>query len=65
MLGSWNNKTGGSDGLVGGLLEYGGSGMVQLLQQLFTVIWHEEFVPPQWREALTVRPSRMALYHQH
>ena len=45
-----NNKTGGSDGLVGELLKYGGSGMVELLQQLFTVIWREEFVPPQWRE---------------
>ena len=28
-----NNKTGGSDGLVGELLKYGGSGMVELLQQ--------------------------------
>ena len=45
-----NNKTGGSDGLVGELLKYGGSGMVEL----FTVIWREEFVPPQWREGLIV-----------
>ena len=30
-----NNKTGGSDGLVGELLKYGGSGMVYLLEQLF------------------------------
>ena len=45
-----NNKTGGSDGLVGELLKYGGSGMVDLLQQLFSVIWREEIVPPQWRE---------------
>ena len=49
-----NNKTGGSDGLVGELLEYGGSGMVELLKQLFTVIWCEVFVPPQWREGLIV-----------
>ena len=28
-----NNKTGGSDGLVGELLKYGGSGMVCLLEQ--------------------------------
>ena len=49
-----NNKTGGSDGLVGELLKYGGSGMVDLLQQLFSVIWHEEMVPPQWREGLIV-----------
>ena len=49
-----NNKTGGSDGLVGELLKYGGSGMVDLLQQLFSVIWREEIVPPQWREGLIV-----------
>ena len=33
-------KTGGSDGLVGELLKYGGSGMVCLLEQLFSVVWH-------------------------
>lgn len=49
-----NNKTGGSDGLVGELLKYGGSGMVDLLQILFSVIWREEIVPPQWREGLIV-----------
>ena len=47
-----NNKTRGSDGLVGELLKYGGSGMVYLLEQLFSVIWREETVPKQWREAL-------------
>ena len=31
-----NNKTGGSDEFVG---EYGGSGMIDLLQQLFAVVW--------------------------
>ena len=41
-----NNKTGGSDGLVGELLKYGGSGMVNLLHQLFSVVWHAELVPP-------------------
>ena len=46
-----NNKTGGSDGLVGKLLKYG---MVELLQQFFYVIWREKFVPPQWREGLIV-----------
>ena len=49
-----NNKTGGSDGLVGELLKYGGSGMIELLHQVFAVIWSEEFVPPQWREGLIV-----------
>ena len=49
-----NNKTGGSDRLVGELLKYGGSGMVYLLEQLFSVIWREETVPKQWREGLIV-----------
>ena len=44
-----NNKTGGSDGLVGELLKYDGLGMVNLLHQLFSVVWH---APPQWREGL-------------
>ena len=35
----FKNNNGGSDGLVGELLKYGGSGMVELLKQLFTVIW--------------------------
>ena len=46
-----NNKTGGSDGLVGELLKYGGSGMVELLQQLFTVIWCEDFCHHRGRRA--------------
>ena len=49
-----NSKTGGSDGIVGELLKYGGSGMVDLLEQLFPVIWQEEIVPRQWREGLIV-----------
>ena len=51
-IGKRNNKTGGSDGLVGELLKYGGSGMVCLLEQLFSVVWREENVPRQWREGL-------------
>ena len=47
-----NSKTGGSDGIVGELLKYGGFGMVDLLEQLFSVIWQEEIVPRQWREGL-------------
>ena len=46
-----NNKTGGCDGRVGELLKYGGSGMVCLLEQLFSVIWRD---PRQWREGLIV-----------
>ena len=49
-----NNKAGGSDGLVGELLKYGGMGMVLLLEELFLVIWHEEVVPRQWREGLII-----------
>ena len=49
-----NNKTGGSDGLVGELLKYGGSGMVYLLEQLFSVSWREETAPKQCREGLIV-----------
>ena len=30
---------------MGELLKYGGSGMVCLLEQLFSVVWHEETVP--------------------
>ena len=38
---------------MGELLKYGGSGMVNLLHQ-FSVVWHAELVPPQWREGLIV-----------
>ena len=39
---------------MGELLTYGGSGMVCLLEQLFSFVWHEETVPRQWREGLIV-----------
>ena len=45
-------KTGGSDGLVGELMKYGGMRMVNMLHQLISVVWYEEIVPPQWREGL-------------
>ena len=35
------------DGIVCKLLKYGGSGMVDLLEQLFSVTWQEEIVPRQ------------------
>ena len=41
-------------GLLGEFLEYGWSGMTDLLQQLFAIVWREEFVPLQWREGLIV-----------
>ena len=34
--------------------KYGGSGMVCFLEQQFSVVWHEETVPRQWREGLIV-----------
>ena len=40
-----NNKTRGSDGLVGEFLKYGGSGMIDLLRQLFAVVWREDGRP--------------------
>ena len=49
-----NNNIGGSDGTVGELLKYDGSGMVDLLEQLFSVIWQEEIVPRQWRDGFIV-----------
>ena len=42
---------------MGELLKYGGSGMVDLLEQLFSVIWQEEIVPRQWRDGL-INPRR-------
>ena len=36
------------------MIKYGGFGMVDLLEQLFSVIWQEEIVPRQWREGLIV-----------
>ena len=41
---------------MGELLKYSESGMVDLLEQLFSVtgIWQEEIVPRQWREGLIV-----------
>ena len=46
------NRIDGSDGIVGRLLKYGESGMVDLLEQLFSVKWQEEAVPRQWSTAL-------------
>ena len=49
-----NNKAGDSDGIVDELLTYSESGMVDLLEQLFSVIWQEEIVPSQWRDGFIV-----------
>ena len=34
-----NSKTGGSEGIVGEFLKYGGSGLIELLEQIFSFIW--------------------------
>ena len=39
---------------MGELLKYGGGGMVDLLYQLFKVVWHEETIRKQWRDGLIV-----------
>ena len=39
-----NNKSGGSDGLVGKLMNYGGAGMVDFLYQLLNNVWCEQTV---------------------
>ena len=35
--------------------------MVLLLEKLFSVIWHEEVEPRQWREGITVIPDIIVL----
>ena len=42
-----NNKTGGSDGLVGELFKYSGKGMASLLKVLYGIVWTEESIPRQ------------------
>ena len=42
------------DRIVGELLKYGGSGMVDLLEQLFSFIWQDEIDSRQWRDDLIV-----------
>ena len=39
----------------------GGSGMVDLLEQLFSVIWQKEIVPRQWRDDLIVNILRKGI----
>ena len=40
---------------LGELLNYGRSGMIDLLRQLFAVVWQQEFVPQQWTEGLIIK----------
>ena len=39
---------------MGELLKYCGLGMVCFLEQLFSVVLHEETIPRQWREGFIV-----------
>ena len=47
---------------MGELLKYGGSGMVCLLEQLFSVIWCEELVPRQWCDGLLFKKGDPGIY---
>ena len=61
VLETSNSKIGDSDGIVNELLKYGGSGMVNLLEQLFSVIWQEEIVPRQLKKALLLKYLRKGI----
>ena len=49
-----NNKSAGSDGIVGELIKYGGEPMCEMLLTLFNLVWDNECAPSYWREGLIV-----------
>ena len=49
-----NNKSAGSDGIVGELIKYGGEPMCEMLLTLFNLSWDKEHAPSFWREGLIV-----------
>ena len=49
-----NNKSAGSRGIVGQLIQYGGNPMCETLLILFNLVWNNESVPSYWRESLIV-----------
>ena len=49
-----NNKSAGSDGIVGELIKYGGEPMCEMLLVLFNLVWDVEYAPSYWREGLIV-----------
>ena len=49
-----NNKSAGSDGIVGELIKYGGKPMSEMLLTLFNLVWDKECAPSYWREGLIV-----------
>ena len=46
-----NSKSPGIDGIPAELLKYGGETLLSRLHELITVVWEEEAVPQQWRDA--------------
>ena len=49
-----NNKSAGSDSIVGELIKYGGKPMCEMLLALFNLVWDGEYAPSYWREGLIV-----------
>ena len=49
-----NNKSAGSDGIVGELIKYVGEPMYEMLLALFNLVWDGEYAPSYWREGLIV-----------
>ena len=49
-----NNKSAGSDGIVGELIKYGGKPMCEMLLALFNLVWDSKYAPSYWREGLIV-----------
>ena len=49
-----NNKSAGSDGIVGELIKYGGKPMYEMLLTLFNLVWSSEYAPKYWREGLII-----------
>ena len=49
-----NNKSAGSDGIVGELIKDGGNTTCEMFSTLFDLVWNNEYVLTFWREGLTV-----------
>ena len=49
-----NNKSAGSDGIVGELIEYRGKPLCEMLLMLFNLVWDNECTPSYCREGLIV-----------
>ena len=49
-----NRKASGSDGIAGGLIKYGGNGMIMMLKELFQLILYSEYIPERWGDGMIV-----------